>query len=74
MPHRSPSLCLKPPPFWRTQGLNGYANSDRPPVSVTFDNSPPDGKPGVLLGFVEGADARRLWRQSPGARRRGRYT
>jgi monoamine oxidase len=62
--------AVYPTPFWRTQRLNGYANSDQPPVSVTFDNSPPDGKPGVLLGFVEGADARRLWRQSPGARRR----
>jgi monoamine oxidase len=62
--------AVYPTPFWRAQGLNGYANSDRPPVSVTFDNSPPDGKPGVLLGFVEGADARRLWRLSAAARRR----
>ncbi|MGZ4218375.1 MAG: flavin monoamine oxidase family protein [Solirubrobacteraceae bacterium] len=62
--------AVYPTPFWRAQGLNGYANSDRSPVSVTFDNSPPDGKPGVLLGFVEGADARRLWRQSAAARRR----
>ncbi|MGZ4186209.1 MAG: flavin monoamine oxidase family protein [Solirubrobacteraceae bacterium] len=62
--------AVYPTPFWRAQGLNGYANSDRPPVSVTFDNSPPNGKPGVLLGFVEGADARRLWRQSAAGRRR----
>ena len=62
--------AVYPTPFWRAQGLNGYANSDRPPVSVTFDNSPPDRKPGVLLGFVEGAEARHLWRQSAGARRR----
>ena len=62
--------AVYPTPFWRAQGLNGYANSDRPPVSVTFDNSPADGKPGVLLGFAEGADARRLWRLSAGARRR----
>lgn len=62
--------AVYPTPFWRAKGLNGYANSDRPPVSVTFDNSPPDGNPGVLLGFVEGADARRLWRQSATARRR----
>jgi monoamine oxidase len=62
--------AVYPTPFWRAQGLNGYANSDRPPVSVTFDNSPADGRPGVLLGFVEGADARRLWRLAAGARRR----
>jgi monoamine oxidase len=62
--------AVYPTPFWRAQGLNGYANSDRHPVSVTFDNSPPNGRPGVLLGFVEGADARRLWRQSAAGRRR----
>ncbi len=45
-------------PFWRTDGLNGQAISDRGPVKVTFDNSPPDGRPGVLLGFIEGRDAR----------------
>jgi monoamine oxidase len=47
-------------PWWRKQGLNGYANSDRPPIHFTYDNSPPSGKPGVLLGFVVGADARAL--------------
>jgi monoamine oxidase len=31
-------------------------------VKVTFDNSPPDGSPGVLLGFLEGREARRLGR------------
>ena len=38
-------------PFWRADGLNGEAISDRGPVKVTLDNSPPDGSPGVLLGF-----------------------
>ncbi|HEY1509371.1 MAG TPA: flavin monoamine oxidase family protein [Solirubrobacteraceae bacterium] len=57
-------------PFWRADGLNGYANSDHPPVRLTYDNSPPGGTPGVLLGFVEGADARRLWRLPERARRR----
>jgi monoamine oxidase len=47
-------------PWWRGQGLNGYTNSDRPPIHFTYDNSPPSGKPGVLLGFVVGADARAL--------------
>ncbi len=40
-------------PFWRTQGLSGFALSDSGPVSSTFDNSPPDAARGVLLGFVE---------------------
>jgi monoamine oxidase len=47
-------------PFWRRAGLNGYTNSDRHPVRLTWDNSPPTGKPGVLVGFVNGDDARRL--------------
>ena len=47
-------------PFWRAQGLNGQANSDQGPVKVTFDASPAGGRPGVLLGFVDGDDARAL--------------
>lgn len=45
-------------PFWREQGLSGMATSDTGPVKLTFDNSPPDGAPGVLLGFIEGQEAR----------------
>jgi monoamine oxidase len=62
--------AVYPKPFWRGHGLSGYANSDRPPVSLTWDNSPPSGSPGVLLGFVEGAEARRLGSQSTAARHR----
>ena len=29
-------------------------------MQLTFDNSPPDGTPGVLLGFIEGQAARDL--------------
>jgi monoamine oxidase len=47
-------------PFWREQGLNGQANSDQGPVKVTFDASPASGTPGVLLGFIDGDDARAL--------------
>ncbi len=56
-------------PFWRNEGLTGQALSDRGPVKLTFDNSPPDGRPGILLGFAEGADARLLHRL-PAAERR----
>jgi monoamine oxidase len=45
-------------PFWRDRGLSGAITSVSGPVSVGFDNSPPDGKPGVLLGFLEGRAAR----------------
>jgi monoamine oxidase len=46
-------------PFWRHEGLSGEALSDAGPATLTFDNSPPSGSPGVLVGFVGGADARR---------------
>jgi monoamine oxidase len=49
-------------PFWRSKGLTGQAASDRGPVKITFDNSPPDGTPGVLLGFMEGNDGRQAAR------------
>jgi monoamine oxidase len=49
-------------PFWRSEGLSGQGASDRGPVRLTFDNSPPDGSPGVLLGFLEGRHARELGR------------
>jgi monoamine oxidase len=61
--------AVYPKPFWRAAGLNGYSNSDRPPIPFTYDNSPPSGRPGVLLGFIVGSDARRLGAVSPGARR-----
>ena len=47
-------------PFWRDQGLNGMTTSNQGPVKLTYDNSPPDGSPGVLLGFIEGQAARDL--------------
>jgi monoamine oxidase len=62
--------AVYPKPFWRAAGLNGYSNSDRPPIHFTYDNSPPSGTPGVLLGFVTGEDARRLGAQGAAARRR----
>ena len=62
--------AVYPKPFWRAAGLNGYSNSDRPPVRFTYDNSPPSGRPGVLLGFVVGEDARRLGDLGASARRR----
>lgn len=49
-------------PFWRDQGLNGQVASDEGPVKVTFDNSPPDASVGILLGFAEGDDGRRMSR------------
>ncbi len=47
-------------PFWRDAGLTGQAVSDVGPVAATFDNTPDDGAPGVIMGFIGGDDAR-LW-------------
>ncbi|HHU11508.1 MAG TPA: flavin monoamine oxidase family protein [Intrasporangiaceae bacterium] len=63
-------IAAYPTPFWRDGGLNGQAASDRGPIKVTFDVSPPDAEVGLLLGFVEGADARRWTRLDPRTRRR----
>jgi len=62
-------MALYGEPFWRSEGLSGQGMSDRGPVRLTFDNSPPDGSPGVLLGFLEGRHARELGRLPPDERR-----
>ncbi|MBN8870050.1 MAG: FAD-dependent oxidoreductase [Solirubrobacterales bacterium] len=56
-------------PFWREEGLSGYVNSDQGPVKLMYDNSPHDGSAGVLLGFIEGQEARLAGRMSPAARK-----
>lgn len=56
-------------PFWRADGLTGQATSDVGPVQLTFDNTPPSGRPGVLLAFIEGGHARALSRSEPRDRR-----
>jgi monoamine oxidase len=45
-------------PFWREEGLTGQTVSLNGPVRVTFDSTPDEGSPGVLLGFIGGTDAR----------------
>jgi monoamine oxidase len=47
-------------PWWRNEGLSGRVVSDTGPIKVVFDNSTPEGKPGMLMGFIEGGDGRRL--------------
>ena len=71
MAHGALTKCaaVYPEPFWREAGLSGQALSDGP-VTSTFDNSPPDGAPGVLLGFIAGVEAIRHARRSETDRRR----
>jgi monoamine oxidase len=47
-------------PFWREDGLNGQATGELPLVGMTFDNSPPGGRPGVLVAFLNETAAARL--------------
>jgi monoamine oxidase len=55
--------------FWRDKGLTGQAVSLEGPVKVTYDASPEDGRPGVLLGFIGGHEAR-IWQRRSVADRR----
>lgn len=56
-------------PFWRDEGLTGQAASDTGPIKVTFDNTPPEGRPGILVGFMEANDGRIWGRRSQAERR-----
>jgi monoamine oxidase len=56
-------------PFWRDQGLSGTATSTTGPLQIVYDNSPPDGRPGVLVGFMEGNQSRQFFGASKAARR-----
>lgn len=63
------TMAIYDEPFWRAEGLSGQAATDASPARVVFDNSPPDGSPGVLLGFLEGRLARE-WGARPAQERR----
>lgn len=71
MPNGSVIKCMAvySEPFWRADGLSGQGVSITGPVKVFFDNTPPSGSPGVLLGFLEGNQARRYGRLDQASRR-----
>jgi monoamine oxidase len=56
-------------PFWRDKGLSGQAFGELH-VSSTFDQTPPSGDPGVIIGFIGGTHARDWYQQDEAARRR----
>lgn len=56
-------------PFWRTEGLSGFAVTDRDVPQLIFDNSPEDLSCGILLGFTEGVPARHWIQASPEERK-----
>ncbi len=63
------ALAVYPTPFWRADNLTGQVTSDSGPVKVTFDVSPASGTPGVMLGFIDGQDAREFSLLSTAERR-----
>jgi monoamine oxidase len=56
-------------PFWRGQGLSGSTVSGTGPLTLTVDNTPVSGSPGILVGFLEGDHARSFGRAAPAERR-----
>src|SRR5215207_2311552 len=57
-------------PFWRDAGLSGQVVSDVGPANTTFDNTPPGGSPGIMFGFLGGAEGKRAAKLSVAARRK----
>ncbi|MGC5028109.1 flavin monoamine oxidase family protein [Tsukamurella sp. DT100] len=59
-------------PFWRQEGISGQGLFRDPGSAVCsmFDNSPPEGGAGVLMGFV-GAHQWRRWAAKPASMRTG---
>ena len=55
-------------PFWRAEGHSGQALLDEGPVFITFDVSPDERGPGILLGFTDP----RTFDPLPSAQRRER--
>jgi monoamine oxidase len=58
-------MAIYDEPFWRADGLSGTATDADGPVKVMFDNTPPTGRPGVLLAFFEGRAAQVAMRATP---------
>lgn len=50
--------AIYPKAFWRDNGMSGMAISGSDDVSLTVDNSPPSGIPGIIGGFFEGQESR----------------
>jgi monoamine oxidase len=56
-------------PFWRDAGFSGFAITDHGPANIIYDNTPKEGSPAVLFGFV-GGDSARAYAGKPRAERK----
>jgi len=63
------TTCIYASAFWREDGWSGRLFTDEGPVTVTFDNSPNGGSPGMLVSFAEADFAREFRRLSVAERR-----
>jgi monoamine oxidase len=45
-------------PFWRDDGLSSSSIIGGGPIIGTWDNTPPSGRPGIVMGFIGGEHAR----------------
>jgi monoamine oxidase len=63
------ALLVYPTPWWRERGQRGFVYSPDELVSVMFDGTPAAGEPGVIVGFMEGANGVEGGRLSPVERR-----
>jgi monoamine oxidase len=61
--------AVYPTPFWRDKGFTGQGLAPDGFIAATFDDSPPEGDPGVVFGFVGGDKARAFRRLTPAERR-----
>ena len=50
-------LAVYDEPFWRAEGLSGQGLAPYQLVREAYDNSPPEGSPGVLVTFLAGESA-----------------
>ncbi len=57
-------------PFWRNEGYSGQSVAPQKTIRVTFDNTAPDSKSGLLMGFIEGDQARHWGTKSDVERRK----
>jgi monoamine oxidase len=61
--------AVYPRPWWREKGYTGQGLNPGGFVTATFDDSPREGDPGVIFGFVGGDKARAFRQLSPADRR-----
>lgn len=66
-------LALYPEAFWRAEGLSGLGTGTLPTLELVVDSSPPEGRPGILAGFIA-AERAVHWQGQPEARREALVT